>query len=38
MNKFENQKLLTFSNSNEKDYLTFTIKERDNKHFSTFFF
>ena len=31
MNKSEHQKLLTFSNSNEKDYLTFTIKERDSK-------
>ena len=31
MNKSENQKLLTFSFFFEKDYLTFTIKERDSK-------
>ena len=31
MSKYENKKLLAFTNSNEKDYLTFTIKERDSK-------
>ena len=31
MNGYENQRLLAFSNSNEKDYLTFAIKERDSK-------